>query len=125
MAIFIEKWWEMTFHGFEKYLHQKPNNLFVVFYAFFKFNFSKLKRFDNFVIKSVTTDPGIDVFSMVDIVIMCIESYFITEKRIYNAPDNDSVVLGKCNFVLDKCLKSAWSLFLKSVETLKLCVYGV
>ena len=36
----------------------------------------------------------------------CMASYFITDKRVYDTPDNDSIVLEKCNFVLDKSLKS-------------------
>ena len=41
------------------------------------------------------------------------ESYFITEYRIYNTLDSDSIVLEKCNFVHEKSLKSPWILLLK------------
>ena len=59
------------------------------------------------------------MFSVVNIVIRCMASYFITEKCIYNTPDNDSIVLEKCNFVLDKSLKSPGNSFRKkSVGTL-------
>ena len=39
---------------------------------------------------------------MVNIVIWRMGMYFITEYTIYNTPDNDSVVLEKRDFVLDK-----------------------
>ena len=62
--------------------------------------------FGDFVIESpVTTDPVIHIF-FVNIEIRCMASYFIAQKRFYNTPDNDSIVLEKCNFVLDKSLKS-------------------
>ena len=45
-------------------------------------------------------------------------SYFITEWGIYNTPDNDSIVLEKCNFVHEKSLKSPWISFLKKCGNL-------
>ena len=71
-----------------------------MFYACCILDFNKLMEFGEFVIKSVTTDP------MVNIEIRCMASYFITQKRVYNTPDNDPIVLEKCNFVFDKSLKS-------------------
>ena len=40
-------------------------------------------------------------------------SYFITQKRIYNTLDSDSIVLEKCNFVHEKSLNNTWISFLK------------
>ena len=48
-----------------------------------------------------------------NILIWCMASYFITEWRIYNTLDSDSIVLEKCNFVHEKSLKSPWIWFLK------------
>ena len=42
-------------------------------------------------------------------------SYFITEERIYNMLNSDSIVLEKCNFVHEKSLKSARISFLQEV----------
>ena len=56
---------------------------------------------------------------MVNIVIRCMASYFISEKkRIYNTPDNHSIVLEKWNFILDKSLKSPGISFRKKGENL-------
>ena len=43
--------------------------LCVFFYAFCKFDFNKLRGFDYFVIKSLTTDPVIGVFHVANITI--------------------------------------------------------
>ena len=40
------------------------------------------------------------------ILVRCMASYFITKKCIYNTPDNDSIVLEKCKFVLGKSFNS-------------------
>ena len=58
------------------------------------------------------------MFSVVNIAIRCMASYFITEKRVYNTPDNDPLVLEKCNFFLDKSLKSPGISFQKKCENL-------
>ena len=63
---------------------------------------------------TVTTDP------IVNIEIRCMPSYFITQKRVYNAPDNDPIVLEKCNFVFDKSLKSHIISFWKKCGNLDL-----
>ena len=38
-------------------------------------------------------------------------NYFLTEKRVFNTPDNNSIVLEKCNFVLGK----SWNLISEKV----------
>ena len=77
-----------------------------VFYECCMLDFNKSMGFCNFVIKSpVTTAPVIHVFNG-EFVNRCMANYFITEKCIYNTPENDLMVLEKCNFVLDKSLKS-------------------
>ena len=60
------------------------------------------------------------LFSMVNIAVTSRDmgSYFITEKRVYETPDNDSIVLEKCNFVLDKSLKSPGIKFRKKCGNL-------
>ena len=50
--------------------------------------------------------------------IRCMASSFVTEKPIYNTPDNDLIVLEKCNFVLDKSLKSPGISFWKKCGNL-------
>ena len=55
---------------------------------------------------------------MVNIEIRCMASHFITQKRVYNTPDNDSLVLEKCDYVLDKSLKSPGISFRKKCGNL-------
>ena len=60
------------------------------------------------------------IFSMVNIEIRCTASHFITQKRVYNTPDNGSLVLEKCYYVLDKSLKSPGISFRKKCGNLGL-----
>ena len=109
LAIFLEKCLKMTFL-WKNQKNNGPRNLscLCVFYAFCTLNFEELRG--SVILSSTLSSLVIRwaMFSMLDIVIRCMESYFITEKYVYNTPDNDSIVLGNYNFVLDKSLKSPW-----------------
>ena len=107
-SICLENWqfslksaWKLLLVGLK---NNGPTNLIClcVFYACCILDFDELMGFGDFVIEfPVTTDPVIHIF-FVNIEIRCMASYFIAQKRVYNTPDNDSIVLEKCNFVLDK-----------------------
>ena len=84
---------------------QKPN-LFVSCCTFYIFEFNRLKGFNNFVFKSVTTDPVICVFHGEYCSLMYGKFFYHRIKHLQYTPDNSWVVLVKCYFVLDKSLKS-------------------
>ena len=61
LSISLEKCLKITFYGLGK--KNNNNNLFLCVFITLYIDFNKLKRFVNFVVKSVTTDPVIHVFN--------------------------------------------------------------
>ena len=88
-SICLEKWqfslksaWKLLFMGLK---NNDPTNLIFlcVFCACCMLDFNRLREFGNFIINfPVTTHLVIHIFLMVNIVIRCMASYFITEKCV-------------------------------------------
>ena len=101
-----------------------PTNLiYLCVYTCCILNFDKLRGFGNFVIKSpVTTDPVIHVFNSE----YCNGVYgklSHQRKTCLRYTRYDLIVLEKCNFVLDKSLKSPGISFWKKCGNLVSCFF--